>query len=108
MSLRVVFITTPPGEADKVADALLNKKLCACVNIVETVKSKYWWKGKIESDGESLLIVKTTEEQMDNLISEVKDVHSYDVPEVISLEVKEGNPDYLQWAVDSVQKGSDQ
>ena len=94
----VVFITAEsPEQARKIADALLNKKLAACVNIVPQMHSMFWWEGKITSADESLLIVKTEATLLDNVIASVKRNHSYNVPEVIALPIIGGNMDYLYW-----------
>ncbi len=94
----VVFITAESQEqARKIADALLTKKLAACVNIVPQVHSMFWWEGKINSADESLLIVKTEATLLDNVIASVKRNHSYTVPEIIALPIVGGNKDYLHW-----------
>lgn len=102
--MRVVFCTCPNDKADSIAEDLLNSKLVACVNIIPLVKSKYWWEGKIETDSESLLIIKTTEELISNLINKIKEIHPYKVPEIITIEIKEGNQDYLNWISEVTKK----
>ena len=94
----VVFITTPSNEeADKIADVLVGQRRAACVNIVPQVRSRFWWQGKIESEEEALLIVKTRSELLDEVIGLVKANHSYEVPEVIAMPISSGNEDYLSW-----------
>ncbi len=94
----VVLITTSSEEeARKIADLLLNERLAACVNIVPTVASSYWWQGKIDTARENLLIVKSKGSRLDEIVSRVKQAHSYEVPEVIALPIIGGNPDYLNW-----------
>ena len=94
----VVFITVgTDDEAKSIADALLNQKKVACVNIVPKVDSLFWWEGKIDSDRESLLIVKTKISVLSEIIRLVKDIHSYDVPEIIALPIIGGNQEYLEW-----------
>ncbi len=93
----VVFITAPEAEAQGLAEVLVREKKAACVNIVPRVHSTYWWQGEIESDDESLLIIKTRLSLLDGLVEAVKETHSYDVPEVIALPVLGGNRDYLDW-----------
>lgn len=95
--MRVVFSTCPTDKADYISDELLNSELVACINIIPLVKSKYWWEGKIQTDDESLLIIKTSEKLIDKLIIKIKEIHSYEVPEIISFEIKEGNENYLDW-----------
>ena len=98
----VVFITVPPSDAEKVARVIVEERLGACVNIVREVRSLYWWKGKVEDDKESLLIVKTRTDALDKLIARVKEVHPYTVPEIIALPIVAGNPDYLGWVDEEV------
>jgi len=100
----VIFITTgTDGEARRVAEVLLEQRKAACVNIVPTVTSLFWWKDRIESDQESLLIVKSKASLLDEIVSLVKGIHSYDVPEVIALPIIGGNPDYLNWICQQTQ-----
>jgi periplasmic divalent cation tolerance protein len=94
----VVFVTTSTiDEADKIADVLVGQRKAACVNIVPQVRSRFWWQGKIESEEEALLIVKTRAALLDEVIGLVKANHSYEVPEVIALPIAGGNEDYLNW-----------
>jgi len=93
----VVLITTPPEEAKKIANLIVEKKLGACTNVVKDIDSIYWWQGKIEKDRESLLIVKTRTDLFEKLKEEVKKVHPYTVPEIIALPIIAGNEDYLKW-----------
>ena len=93
----VVFVTTPETEAQGLAEALVREKKAACVNIVPRVRSTYWWQGEIESDEESLLIIKTRASLLDGLVAVVKETHSYEVPEVIAMPIVGGNKDYLDW-----------
>ena len=98
--MRVVFCTCPQESVDSVVDAILKGRLAACVNIVPGIKSKYWWKGQLETDSESLLIIKTRDDLVTDLIAGIKEVHPYEVPEVIAFEVREGNIDYLEWVAE--------
>ena len=100
--MRVVLCTCSPSEAGKLAHSLVEERLVACVNIVPTVRSVYRWKGEVCDDEESLLVMKTRASLMDRLTERIVELHSYDVPEVISyaLAEGEGNPDYLAWLVE--------
>jgi periplasmic divalent cation tolerance protein len=94
----VVFITVSNDEeAAKISDILLNNRKAACVNIVSGMDSKYWWKGSLESSKESLLVVKTRASALDDVVRLVKQVHSYEVPEIIAIPVIGGSEDYLKW-----------
>jgi len=100
---RVVFVTaSSQKEARKIARAILKGKLAACVNILPKISSIYWWKGEIETASESLLIFKTILSRTAALIRKVRAIHSYDIPEVITFPIQEGNPDYLRWIRQSV------
>ena len=95
--MRMLLCTCPQELADSIADAILKDRLAACVNIVPGIRSKYWWEGEINTDGESLLIMKTRDELVADLIARIKEVHPYEVPEVIAFQIKEGNAEYLRW-----------
>jgi periplasmic divalent cation tolerance protein len=94
----VVFITSKDTEeAQKLAQTLLKRRQAACVNIVPEVASHFWWQNKLESSQESLLIVKTKESLLPEVIKSVKKNHSYSVPEIIALPIVGGNREYLDW-----------
>lgn len=95
----VVLITAPSEEVGRgIAQALLDNKLAACVNIVAPINSLYLWRGDINDDEEVLLIVKSRAELFEQgLIPTVKEVHPYDVPEIIALPILLGDQDYLDW-----------
>ncbi len=94
-----IFLVTVPDieEGKKIAKNLVEKKLVACVNIIQKVFSVYWWKGKIEEDNENLLIIKTTEEKSDSIIQEISKTHSYDNPECVGFKIEKGSEKYLNW-----------
>ncbi len=103
MSYTVIFITCAgKQEAAKITKALLEKKLVACVNIVDKVESFFWWKGKIDRAQECLLIAKSTRAKLVKITRVVKSLHSYEVPEIIGLPVTGGNKSYLEWIDDCV------
>ena len=94
----VVFVTVgTQEEAQKIASVLLERRKGACVNIVAGVDSRYRWQGKLETDREALMIIKTRTALVDELVDLVKEIHPYDVPEVIVLPIVDGNSDYLRW-----------
>jgi periplasmic divalent cation tolerance protein len=94
----VVLITTGSREeAHKIGERLVSKKKAACVNILPDVDSLFRWKGKIESARESLLVVKTRANLLPDVIDLVKEIHSYEVPEIITLPIAGGSEDYLRW-----------
>jgi periplasmic divalent cation tolerance protein len=103
MKYIVVLITTSTkDEAKKIADGLLSKRLIACANILSKVSSLFWWQGRIDSAEEVLLILKTEECLLDEVIKTVKELHSYEIPEIIALPIIGGNEDYLQWINESI------
>ncbi len=94
----VLFITTAnTEEAQRISSMLLNRKKAACVNIVPKVSSLFWWQDKLDSAQESLLIVKTKTSLLNEIITLVREIHSYDIPEIIALPIVGGNQAYLDW-----------
>jgi periplasmic divalent cation tolerance protein len=94
----VVLITASSAEeAHKIAELLVNGKKAACVNIVPRVDSLFWWKDKLDSARESLLLVKTKASLFPEIVELVKRTHSYEVPEIIALPIIAGSEDYLKW-----------
>ncbi|XP_072982349.1 protein CutA 1, chloroplastic [Typha latifolia] len=94
----VVYVTVPNREAGKkLSESIITERLAACVNIVPGIESVYWWDGKVQTDSEELLIIKTRESLLDALTEHVKTNHEYEVPEVIALPINGGNLKYLEW-----------
>lgn len=92
----VIFITAgSKEEADKLSRGLVEEKLAFCVNTVPGIQSTYRWEGKIHVDDEIMLIVKTRQDRYEALEQWVKQNHSYDVPEIVSLPIQKGLPEYL-------------
>ncbi|MFA5156941.1 MAG: divalent-cation tolerance protein CutA [Candidatus Omnitrophota bacterium] len=101
----VVFVTAAnTQEARKIADKLIQDKLAACVNIVDNVRSLFWWEGKPDSAQEALLIVKSAKSKFPRIVDAVKSVHSYEVPEIIALPIISGEKKYLRWIDDSLRR----
>lgn len=98
----VTFVTCPnKKEARRIAGEIIRSKLAACVNIIENVHSVFWWEGKVDNAKESLLIIKTRKILINKLIKKIKLLHSYEVPEIISLPIISGNKSYLDWIDES-------
>ncbi len=99
----VVLITTgSQEEALKIARTLVEEKLAACVNVIPMVSSFYWWEGKVQEDRESLMVAKTAASLFPTLEKRVRELHSYTVPEIIAIPIREGYKGYLDWVADSV------
>lgn len=94
----VVYITVSnPDEGEKIAKALVEKRLAACVNMLPGLRSIYHWQGTICDDREMLLIIKSSASLFEAIEKEVKALHSYKVPEIIALPIVAGSMDYLNW-----------
>ncbi|HET8864433.1 MAG TPA: divalent-cation tolerance protein CutA [Gracilimonas sp.] len=99
-NLRLLYVTTSDKkEAQKIGRALVEKKLAACVNILDGMQSIYMWDGEIQEDEECVLLVKTHYSRVQKVTRLIKDMHSYEVPCIISLTITEdeGNEEYLNW-----------
>ena len=103
-NIRVVFISVPRDEVKKFARAIEAERLAACVNIVPHIDSFFWWNNEVQSDEEALMIIKTTQARVDRLIEYVRENHPYDIPEIITVPVAEGLPDYINWVIEETGK----
>ena len=93
-----VFITAPnEEEAAKISRTIVEESLAACVSIIRSVRSIYRWQGRVEDESEVLMIAKTKRALFDRLKGRIKELHSYEVPEIIGLPVIEGSKQYLDW-----------
>src|SRR5215467_8067103 len=100
---RIVLTTAGSAEeALKLADALVDRRLAACVNIVPQIESVYRWQGKVERAGEWLLIIKTQATAFEGVRATIEALHSYEMPECIMLNVSEGDQEYLDWIAGNV------
>jgi periplasmic divalent cation tolerance protein len=94
----IVLITASSSkEAAKIGTALVEEHLAACVNIVPEIRSLFFWEGKTQDQREVLLVCKSRQPLLEQLISRVKAMHSYTVPEVLALPIVGGSPEYLNW-----------
>ena len=96
--VRVVLVTvSSEAEGRRIAHALVERRLAACVNVVPGVRSVYRWQGAVKEDQELLLVAKTREEHLAHVVRAVKELHSYACPETIALPVVGGAEAYLGW-----------
>jgi periplasmic divalent cation tolerance protein len=99
----VVLSTFPDAEtAARIARALVEEQLAACVNVVPAVRSIYRWDGKVCDEAEALAVIKTTAERYAALAARIAELHPYQVPELIALPLADGHPPYLAWLADQV------
>ncbi len=103
MGYILVFMTaTSKNEAQKIAQALLEKRLIACANFLGPVESRFWWQGKIDSAKEYYVIMKSDEKLFKKLAATIAKMHSYKVPEILAVPIVKGWQPYLNWLKASV------
>ena len=102
----VVVLTTFPvdRDVDQFAQALVDERLAACVNILPPMRSIYTWKGKIETSEERQILIKTSSSRIRDLELRVKALHPYEVPEFVVIPIVEGSHDYLSWISENTSK----
>lgn len=93
----IIFVTSPHEKSEAIGRQLVEEGLAACVNIVPGIKSIYKWQGAVQTDAEELLIIKSHERLWESLEKRVKELHSYDVSEILSMPVSKGFEPYLEW-----------
>jgi periplasmic divalent cation tolerance protein len=91
-------------EAQTIAQALVDGRLAACVNILGPIESVYRWKGAVEQSQEFLMMIKTTAERFNAVRERLRELHSYEVPELIQLPIENGLAEYLTWIAESVKE----
>ena len=107
-SFIVIFMTAPDREeAVKIARQLLNDRLIACANIIGPVSSLFWWKGKVEKAKEFLVFMKSRRNLFEKLSARIKEMHSYEVPEIIAVSIIKALPSYLDWLNASLESVSE-
>ena len=100
---RIVLTTAgSQEEARKIAHGLVERRLAACVNIAGPVESVFRWQGKVETESEFLLVIKTTAAAFERVRDTIKELHSYELPECVLLSVEDGSAAYLTWIGESV------
>lgn len=109
-AMRVITIATTVGTEEQaylIAREIVARRQAACVNILPGVRSIYRWKGKICKDGELLLLIKTLEDEFDGVAATIRELNSYELPEILSFDVARGEQNFLDWITDSLDKTAD-
>jgi periplasmic divalent cation tolerance protein len=105
MSEILVLSTTDTLDlAQKIASVLVREHEAACVNIIPGIRSVYYWEGKECNDQEFLLLIKSTEERFEDIRARIRQLHTYQLPEIIALPITAGDPPYLAWLRQAVTK----
>jgi len=104
MTNKLIILSTAGSESEarKIAEVLIERRLAACVNIVSQVNSVYRWGGKVEQADEHLLLVKTVREREEQVRAAIRELHSYEIPECIAIQIEGGSAEYLKWIEDSI------
>lgn len=99
----VLFSTTGSvDEAEKISDYLIANHLAACVNIIPSIRSVYWWDNRVNHDSEVLMIIKTETSRIPEVEKSIRRLHSYQTPELIALPLHYGIAEYLQWMSEAI------
>ncbi|OEJ64625.1 divalent-cation tolerance protein CutA [Magnetovibrio blakemorei] len=99
-ALQWIYVTAPNREAAlDLARTLVKERLVACANVMDGVQSVYWWEGGIVEDAEAVVVFKTQKSLVPQLTRRIQDLHSYDCPCIVALDIQDGNPDFLRWIV---------
>lgn len=102
----VILVTAPDAKTGtEIARDLLERRLVACANIIPGIRSLYWWKGQLEESDEVLLLLKARKEDVTAVAKRVRELHPYDVPEVVATEVVGGLEAYLEWVTAETERG---
>ena len=106
MGTQLIYITVGnTDEALKIASVLVKERLAACANIIENVRSVYVWNDEFHDEKEALLLAKTVENRVPELIRRVREIHSYECPCIVSLPITQGNTPFLDWVASGVDAG---
>tara|TARA_B100000315_G_scaffold223256_1_gene227883 strand:- start:10431 stop:10745 length:315 start_codon:yes stop_codon:yes gene_type:complete len=98
MTAKLIYVTAgSAAEAETIASQVVEERLAACANILGAATSIYWWEDKLTKDSETVFILKTTAELVDQAVAKILALHSYDCPAVVVLDIEKGNPEFLNW-----------
>ena len=99
----VLYCTTGSvDEASNIAEHLVGNHMVACVNVIPSIRSIYWWNNKVHQDNEALMVIKTEESRIPEIERSIRQLHSYETPELIALPIEYGMPEYLEWMAKSL------
>ncbi len=107
--MRPIVVVTSVGTEDQanlIAEELVVRRHASCVNVVPGVRSLYRWQGKICRDGEFLLLIKTMDEEYEAVAATIRELHSYELPEILSFPVERGDPSFLAWIASCLDKSA--
>jgi periplasmic divalent cation tolerance protein len=100
-----IFTTIENKEdAEKIAKSLIEKRLAGCIQIIGPISSIYWWKNKIETSQEWLCIIKSKKKLYEEIEKSIKEIHPYEIPEIIAMQIISGSKDYLKWLDNELKK----
>jgi len=102
--IQIITTTDRREEAENIAKRLVEKRLVSCAQILGPIKSIYWWKGNMEEAEEWMIFFKTKMELFKDVESSIKEIHSYEVPEIIAVPITGGSKDYFSWIEEETQK----
>jgi periplasmic divalent cation tolerance protein len=103
MQTYLIYITTQDkAQARNIGRYLVESRLAACVNIFDNMNSMYIWQDQFQDDQEAVLIAKTTQARLNDLIEAVKTRHDYECPCIVAMPITDGNPNFLRWIADQV------
>jgi periplasmic divalent cation tolerance protein len=105
--MRAIVVVTTVGTEEQaylIAREIVARRQAACVNIIPGIRSIYRWKGKICKDGELMLLVKSLEGEFEGIAATIRELHSYELPEILSFNVTQGEQKFLEWIAGSVDK----
>ncbi len=97
----LVYVSCPAAAAERIAAALVEQRLAACVNLLPAMRSIYRWQGEVQRDEESLLLIKTAASRFEALRAAVLAAHPYELPEVIAVKLDACHPPYLDWVLEN-------
>ena len=103
--LQVLTTTGSEEEAERISAALIERRLAACVQVIGPISSRYRWQGKVEHEREWLCLAKTEASRYDELEAAIREIHSYEEPEIVATPIVAGSEGYLEWISDNVGDG---